>query len=348
MSGVQVLPLAQVWQATPKLPQLELLVPPRQVFPLQQPLQFDEVQVGVVVQVPPPNPVGSQVWFELQVVQAWPPKPQVVLPVPVRQVLPLQQPVQFDELQVCAVTHWPPPNPVAWQVWFELQLVHAWPAEPQEDALVPVRQVLPLQQPLQVSALQGTPESVPPSEACVPPSSVIPPSASAVTQDPSIQVSPVPQLMHTLPPAPHWPLVLPGLQRPNVSRQPSQVPEHAPFSQVEPPVQTWQGMPPIPQALLLVGPPLVLQVPPEVHVVQVGSTQVPCWQSDPELQVLQTSPSPQAVRVSPVLQVPSLRQQPAQVFRHFCTALLLVPPSLLPPPSGTQLPAWHSASPPQS
>src|SRR5687768_7788442 len=102
------MPAPQVWQAAPPVPQLVLVVPPRQIAPAPVPEQQPLGQFAALHPVWVTHAWFWQLWVPLQTAQALPPVPQAEFRLPELQTPLLQQPVgQFWAVQP-PPTHWPP------------------------------------------------------------------------------------------------------------------------------------------------------------------------------------------------------------------------------------------------
>ncbi len=250
-------------QVTPPVPQAEVVPGLRQELPEQQPAQVAGSQeqapptqcrpaphTGLLPQRHPPVEQLSAV-TALQLAQVAPPVPHWARLLPARQVLPLQQPAQEVESQrhappehtwplahAAPLPHWHPLLPQL-SARVALQAEQVTPPVPQAEVVPGSRQLVPEQQPAQVSGSQVQAPLVQispaPQGALVPQRQLPLPQLSAEV---ALQVPQVP------PAVPQAETVLPGLHWLPLQQPPAQLVE----SQTQVPVvQAW----PVAQAWLL-------------------------------------------------------------------------------------------------
>lgn len=157
----------QATHVTPPRPQAPSLGVVTQVVPWQQPVQFDELQVGGGVTQAEP----LQVCPVAQATHAAPPEPQAPCALPFAQAPPaVQHPAQFAGLHgFTTLLHSPPPPGRALQEAMmppAVQSLQVAPPEPHAPALVPGKQAnepfdWAAQQPVEQIDAQLWPEHVP-------------------------------------------------------------------------------------------------------------------------------------------------------------------------------------------
>lgn len=211
---------AQAWQ-----------LPATQVWPERQEahgLPFDPQREGEVVVMHAPVPLQQP---EPHVVgpHEEPPPPPVEPPPP-----PTEPPPPPVEPPPPPVAPPPPPVPdarharpsaVAWHERPPPQLMHAAPFAPQSPLLVPATQAEPSQHPPQFVALHEEPPPPPPVLPPPPPPVALPPPVPPLVKHcPRLQLCPLPQGWHWMPPAPHARFEPPSWHSPCASQHPLQVP----------------------------------------------------------------------------------------------------------------------------
>jgi hypothetical protein len=223
----------QVAQLEPPAPHAEVEVPGMHTSPTQHPLgHVVTLQDEVVVTQRP----ALHVWFALHTVQDRPPAPHASVEVPVRHVLPLQQPLgHVEALQVLVVfTH----VPCAVHCSLLPHTSHKSPPRPQAACALPGWQAPLMQQPVQVSRPHAAapppappPVSPPPPPPVEPPPPPPPPVAPPPplpfiwrgTQKPRLHTESPRHCEHTRPPAPHALSLEPSWQAPDESQHPLHV-----------------------------------------------------------------------------------------------------------------------------
>jgi hypothetical protein len=147
--AVHVVPVAHVLHADPFAPHSTLSVPLKQLLPTQHPEQLLGPHVVLVTQT-----LFTQlapVWHAMHVA---PPKPHDASVPPATHLSFTQHPEQLDGPHFTGAWHVPPTPPVT-GIQLDAVAAHDWhcpPFVPHAVASVPVRQVVPSQQPLQFVA----------------------------------------------------------------------------------------------------------------------------------------------------------------------------------------------------